>query len=487
MLCVFLFQRPLSRLRLLRGDKWGCGPFEVTRGGASCPENLYLPISNFIPMRDNARSDSTAAVRAWRGWQRLLLRFGGTWVVLVMLTFPVPVRLVPWPGAVLKPLTTATADWVGRHVWGMQPGYIPEVANDTYLLWVHLGNMLVMALLVGGVWGWLERRSALIRNEEGGISPAENASSLYPRLHWILRTGARYFLIGVMLSYGLAKLFKTQFYVPEPNTLYTKLGDLPRDLLFWSTMGTSHAYSVVTGFIEVAVALLLMWRRTSLVGALLGLAVMGNVLLLDLCFDISVKVFAGLLCLLSLTVLAPELPRLWRVLRGQAVGASALWAPDWGRRRGLYAGLKGLVVFLLVFDALGPFVQAGIWNGDNSPRRPFHGAWEVETFVRNGDTLPPDLRETTRWRRVFVHRQGYWIVQGMDETMRDYPMELDTATRRLEYLDPLSGDFGVFDYQAASGTWELWGLENADSVRVSLRELDWRGMAVLRGEFHWGE
>lgn len=435
--------------------------------------------------------------------------------MLVMLTFPVPARLVPWPGAVLKPLTTATADWVGRHVWGLAPGYIPEVANDTYLLWVHLGNMLVLALLVAALWGWRERRAALIRekndgrasgvapasiqnedggislasiqNEDGGISLAENAPSLYPRLHWVLRTGARYFLIGVMLSYGLAKVFKTQFYVPEPNTLYTKLGDLPRDLLFWSTMGTSHAYSVVTGLIEVVVALLLMWRRTSLVGALLGLAVMGNVLLLDLCFDISVKVFAGLLCLLSLTVLAPELPRLWRVLRGQAVGASAVWVPDWGRRRGLYAGLKGLVVFLLVFDALGPFVQAGIWNGDNSPRRPFHGAWEVETFVRNGDTLPPDLRETTRWRRVFVHRQGYWIVQGMDETMRDYPMELDTATRRLEYLDPMSGDFGVFDYQAASGTWELWGLENADSVRVSLRELDWRGMAVLRGEFHWGE
>ncbi|MBL0144471.1 MAG: hypothetical protein IPP48_00540 [Chitinophagaceae bacterium] len=70
-------------------------------------------------------------------------------------------------------------------------------------------------------------------------------------------TACYHYLIIILLKYGLDKIFKTQFYLPEPNTLFTTVGHLDKDILFWSTMGSSHLYNTITGCIEILAAVLL--------------------------------------------------------------------------------------------------------------------------------------------------------------------------------------------------------------------------------------
>src|SRR5258708_15143340 len=60
-----------------------------------------------------------------------------------------------------------------------------------------------------------------------------------------------YYIAAILLKYGFDKVFKQQFYLPEPNILYTNFGSLTKDILFWSAIGTSYTYSLVTGGIEV--------------------------------------------------------------------------------------------------------------------------------------------------------------------------------------------------------------------------------------------
>ena len=58
-----------------------------------------------------------------------------------------------------------------------------------------------------------------------------------------------YILIFYLLKYGADKLFKHQFYIPEPNTLHTPLGYLSKDILFWSSMSSSYLYNLFMGLI----------------------------------------------------------------------------------------------------------------------------------------------------------------------------------------------------------------------------------------------
>jgi hypothetical protein len=405
----------------------------------------------------------------WSGWQRQLFRFAFVWVGLMLATFPYPRPYLPDLGKLLLPITTpiaaAVADLFGiRHP-------LTEIASDTVLMYVHMALLLVLALAASALWGWRDRRA-----------------TGYPRLYYVWLVAMRYFLAAAMLSYGFAKVFKTQFYLPEPNTLFTPLGNVPRDLLFWSTTGASHSYNVFTGWVEVLVGLLLFFRGSRLAGALLGTAVMGNVVVINLSFDISVKIYASLLLLLCLLLLTPDLGRIWALLRGQALPARSLWVPAFATRgrRMAYAGAKSLVVCALLFDSVGQNFETSNFNDDRALRPPFHGAYEVTQFVSNSDTLPPDLRQAQRWRRVFVHRQGYLIVQDMQDRMQDYAMTLSPDLGQMQLLDAQRGVWDSLQVEAVGNALTgMRGVMAGDTLAVELRQLDWRAMPLLQGEFHW--
>jgi hypothetical protein len=286
----------------------------------------------------------------------------------------------------------------------------------------------------------------------------------------------------------LVKVFKYQFYLPEPNTLYTPLGEVPRDLLFWSTMGTSRSYSVFSGCLEVLAGGLFFWRRTTLVGALLALGIMANVLAINLSFDISVKIFSVFLCFLCCVLIAPSTKGLFDFFLGKQAVAARPWEHmnlD-GWRRPAYLLAKSLVLAWLLLDAVGPYFVTGNFNDDLAARPALHGAYEVKQFVLNGDTIAPDLRNETRWHRVFVHRKGFFEIQTMDGSMQDFALEVDTLDHTISFVDPVKPAFGEFDYRlVADSTMVLAGQMNQDTLAVTLRQLDWRNVPLLKGEFHW--
>src|SRR5690606_32504672 len=71
------------------------------------------------------------------------------------------------------------------------------------------------------------------------------------KLDQLLYTFIAYILSYFLLKYGIDKLLLHQFYTPEPNILFTPVGALSKDILFWSTMGTSKLYNIFMGMIEI--------------------------------------------------------------------------------------------------------------------------------------------------------------------------------------------------------------------------------------------
>lgn len=295
---------------------------------------------------------------------------------------------------------------------------------------------------------------------------------------------ASYYLALQLFKYGLDKVFKNQFYLPEPNTLYTPMGKVPRDLLYWSSMGTSHFYNVFLGIIEALAAIFLLIKRTRLIGLLLSFFVMINIVAVNFGFDISVKVFSLILLFLNVYLLIPYLKNLYQFFFSKQ-GTTAYPGGEvvLVKNHFLSSSVKWFVIGIILLESFYPFVRAGNFNGDLAKRPYLHGAYEVKEFIAGVDTLEP---HNFPFKRFFVHKDSYMIFQDQQDEMADY--KLSATSKASEYL--------LTDYQMRQTRLQLTYNE-ADSLltfqyfkgeqlnKITGKALDWRKMTALKKEFHW--
>src|SRR5690606_15743476 len=96
--------------------------------------------------------------------------------------------------------------------------------------------------------------------------------------------------------------------------LIQPLGDKSPMGLAWTYVGFSPAFSMFAGLAEAAGGMLLFFRRTTLLGALLVAVVMVNVMVMNFTFDIPVKLYSTLLVLMADFLVVPDARRLVQVV-----------------------------------------------------------------------------------------------------------------------------------------------------------------------------
>lgn len=104
----------------------------------------------------------------------------------------------------------------------------------------------------------------------------------------------------ILIKYGIDKIFKTQFPEPESNILFTRFGNLDKDILYWSTIGTSKIYNMIIGCIEFLSGILLLFKRFQFLGLLFAIISFTQILIINIGFHISVKLFSFILLLMSI-------------------------------------------------------------------------------------------------------------------------------------------------------------------------------------------
>jgi len=139
-----------------------------------------------------------------------------------------------------------------------------------------------------------------------GNSPVTNTGpgtqdSGYPKfLDWF-----RYFGAFMLFIYGVSKLLHLQFNL-QSELAHRPVGSLNGYELTWYYYGYSRGYACLLGATQVVGASLLLFRRTSLVAALLMMPVVANILLINIFilvddygpYVISALILMSLLCVL---------------------------------------------------------------------------------------------------------------------------------------------------------------------------------------------
>jgi hypothetical protein len=231
------------------------------------------------------------------------------------------------------------------------------------------------------------------------------------RLAYWLRQAMRYYVASAALGYGFIKLALLQMTFPSTSQLATPLGDLLPMRFSWLFIGYSATYQFFSGAMETLAGLLLLYRRTVTAGLFVAVGAFANVVMINLAYDVPVKLYASHLFACSALLLAFDAPRLVRFLvLNQPAPATAAYDRPFagGWRRGVAVAAKAfLLLQFLVLPAWGTWQR---WqNAQAEARRPTPfpvGVYDVTRFVVGRDGVPASVADTLRWRDVIFDSPG---------------------------------------------------------------------------------
>jgi hypothetical protein len=195
--------------------------------------------------------------------------------------------------------------------------------------------------------------------------------------------------------------------------------------LLWLFMGFSPLYTSFTGVSEVIAGTLLLFRRTTTLGALLVAGIMANVLMLNVSYDVPVKLGAFHVLLAAVALFVPDLPRLLRFFVLNRPTEPADLGPHWtGEARRWSRWIKGCAIgaaiAYLAWDAHAAHTRQSAAR-ESEPVPP-EGWYRVVSITKDGEEVPTARAEGLRWKVVSL-RAGRVGVRGLDGTMHRFRTE----------------------------------------------------------------
>lgn len=409
----------------------------------------------------------------WSFPRKALTVFSICYVFLYM--FPRPFNEIPGVDVVLsvytKPLDIAVL-WFGKTILGITK--LEKIAitgsGDTTFDYVNMLFLFLLSLLA----------TVIIL----AVSKKKNFESWF-HLTWIY---ARYYVGLFLILYGVIKFFNGQFQPTRIERLEGTYGDSSPMGLLWTFMGHSKAYIFFGGFIEFVAGILLLFRRTTVAGALVGFGVMLNVAAMNYCYDVPVKLFSTHLVLLSLFILSPYLGTLYQFIFKQQTVQLAI-APLVFEKRGLRIGRKVFKYVILGLCLTGitmMLIDINSESGNGTYAESFNGSYEVSSFIKNGDTVPPLETDTLRWNKVFM-QDGDFVIKNMDRKKSFYSVKTDTIAKRLtitSYKD--STAVYKFDYvRLKDKQLQFKGIFKSDTIELVTKQKTKDDYLLNNRGFHW--
>ncbi len=424
-------------------------------------------------------------VSVWSLSKKVLFRFFFIYLLL---------QATPWLLSVFPGIRSSVKyygelmDWLVKisnaKLFHVKDALVPRISNrDTSWAWAQQWLFLSITIIGCGIWSiWDYRRKN------------------YKELNYWLCLFTRYGLAVIAFRYGIEKLFALQIPFPNQSLLSTPLGDLLPMRLYWVSMGYSSTYQVFAGSMEVLTGIFLIYKNTATLGALLGMAVFSNIMVMNFSYDIPVKILSINLVVFCLYLIANEHNRIvsFFILNKPAPVSHLydfIYSKKWMRITRIILKVSFILVFAWSFFGLSKKYNAVKSGRKMTAIKP--GVYNVLTYAVNSDTIPPTFTNSMRWHDIIFERSGTGSVKTADTSFRQlysrgyFTFTTDTTNHIINFKKG-ERDSAMFNGVILSlhykipdnNTIQLWGKKENDSLYITLQRSD-RHFPLTEKQFHW--
>ena len=353
-------------------------------------------------------------------------------------------------------------------------------SGDTSFNWEEVLTYLIMAILGTVIWSILDRKR-----------------TNYTFANTWLRVFLRYFLIINCFIYGIIKLHGLQMIFPNQSQLATPLGDFLPMRFSWMFIGYSTPYQMFSGAMEVLAGLLLLNRKTITLGLFVATSVFINVMVLNLCYDIPVKIFSIHLVIYCIYLMLNDYKRLFDFfILNKSVSENTIHNIQFPKRWMRISRVVFKLLFVIVYAIL-PFINTRERYHSQFNKKismPIQsGMYDVMSFSINQDTLPYLPSDTLRWKDMILEQDGTGSVGSLDTLFRQryrrgyFSFKTDSLHKTIIFKKFAGDSLNIFEfnYEILDSTrLQLWGKKNKDNYYIKLKKSN-RHFKLSEKQFHW--
>jgi len=366
--------------------------------------------------------------------------------------------------------------WVGKNILNINRkiDVAPNGSGDT-----TYDNIIVFCILV------ISSAATVL------WSIADRKRKSYNTLYYWLTVAVRYYVAFMLFTYGMVKIFKLQFPYPDMYRMSEPYGHSTPMGLAWTFFGYSKGYNWFVGIAELF-ALLLLFRRTLALGAVITLMTTLNIAAVNFFFDVPVKLMSVMLVGMMLFLLARDLRRIFTFfLTQRPVDLPAIQSPDIKRK--WMRVLKNTFKFALLGYVVGwgGYELSQVEGRGEAPKPDWYGLYEINEVIHINDTITAPHATSFLWKEVVLGRSNQVFVRMMNDSSCGYTMHIfvpDTTMTFVPNDQRLKNHKSVFRYDMSdSANIRLTGNLNGDSVLFVLHKVagDESDFKLDSTDFHW--
>jgi hypothetical protein len=254
-------------------------------------------------------------------------------------------------------------------------------------------------------------------------------------------------------------------------------------------MGHSTGFNYFVGISEYIIGILLFFRRTYIIGNLIAIGALINILAFNYYFDDNVKLLSTMLMVMSLFLLSKDIkPLINFFFRSKEVSIETkrFYTFNTKSKNLLFIVLKyGLILFVIFFD-LHTFSARAKQLGYIGKKPALYGAYEVNTFIINKDTLKPLTTDTIRWNKLIISLAGKAALIRMNNDMRYFVINTDTTKKTIQLIAKNdTANKYLFTYDLKDSVLLINGKHYHDSLQVQLKQMNLDSLPLSKHKFHW--
>jgi len=401
----------------------------------------------------------TVAIK-WTNWKKFIFLFIFSYTLFYI--FPFPFDAFPQLNFIFniyEKANDAFVIWIGKnilHIHNFQKLIFSD-SGDTSFDFVKFFTFLFLSII-----------TAI------GILTIDKKRTNYHNLQSYLFVYIRYCIGFYMLVYGFDKVFKSHFPFPSLEKLQQPIGESTPQGLLWAFMGYSKTYSVYIGIIEVLSGFILLFRRTTAIGALLTLMIMINVAIINFSYDVPVKLFALHMVGFALLLLYPYFNSIFQffILKRETklTEQKEFFVPKFIQSYNKIIKAVIIVSFTLLFMNFSWMNMKE--NGDDSPKPLLYGIYSYSGS---------NIKNEKRIKEIIFDKKVTLL--KWENEYQYYTTTIDTTSKTISFQSNReASDKKLIHYDFSENILTLY---ESDTTSVQFRKVDINNYPLLNRGFHW--